>query len=161
MFDEPNFSEDDYPDVFAITLETFVYCSRAADGVDEAEVKCIIEFSQSRSVARSITGVLVFGSGVFFQWVEGPPAAVQGLISNLHNDERHHDIVTLDRSVEKRERIYPHWEMEHVEADDIRSVLEEALESATDDGSVAALTRILEQLALGPLPSLGRANSPR
>lgn len=156
MFDEPNFSEDDYLELAAVTLETFVYCSRAADIVDEAEVRRIIDFSQARNVARGITGVLVFGSGVFFQWIEGPPAEVQGLIANLHNDERHHDIVTLDRSVEKRERLYPHWEMEHVEAEDIRSVLKDALESANDDGSVAALTRILDQLASGPSPSLAR-----
>lgn len=156
MFDEPNFSQDDYLELAAVTLETFVYCSRAADSVDEAEVRRIIEFSQARNVARGITGVLVFGSGVFFQWIEGPPADVQSLIANLHSDERHHDIVTLDRSVEKRERLYPHWEMEHVEADDIRAVLEDALESAHDDSNVAALTRILAHLASAPLPSLGR-----
>ena len=153
MFDEPNFSEDDYHEIAAVTLETFVYCSRAADSVDEAEVKRIIEFSQARNVARGITGILVFGSGVFFQWIEGPPAEVQSLISNLHSDARHYDIVTLDRSVEKRERLYPDWEMEHVEADDIRLVLEEALESAEDAHNIAALTRILGQLASGLLPS--------
>lgn len=156
MFDEPNFSEDDYLELAAVTLETFVYCSRAADSVDEAEVSRIVAFSQARNVARGITGVLVFGSGVFFQWIEGPPAEVQSLIANLHSDERHHDIVTLDRSIEKRERLYPHWEMEHVEAADIRSVLEDALDSANDDSNVAALTRILAHLAAGPLPSIGR-----
>lgn len=153
MFDEPNFSEDDYLE----PLETFVYCSRAAENVDLEEVRRIIEFSQARNVARGITGVLVFGSGVFFQWVEGPPGEVQRLINNLHVDTRHHDIVTLERDVEKRERLYPHWEMEHVEADDIRSVLQDALENAEDDSSVAALTRILAHLGSGPLPSLGLA----
>lgn len=156
MFDEPNVSEEDYLDPAAVTLETFVYCSRAAGSVDEAEVRRIIEFSQARNVARGITGVLVFGSGVFFQWIEGPPDEVQGLISSLHYDERHRDIVTLDRYVEKRERLYPHWEMEHVEADDIRSVLQEALASAEDDSNVAALTRILAHLASGLLSSPGR-----
>jgi hypothetical protein len=156
MFDEPNFSEDDYLELAAVRLETFVYCSRAADSVDEAEVKRIIEFSQARNVARGITGVLVFGSGVFFQWIEGPPPEVEGLIANLHVDPRHHDIVTLDRSIEKRERLYPNWEMEHVEADDIRSVLEDSLQSAEDESNIAALKRILAHLAFGPLPSLGR-----
>lgn len=157
MFDETNLPEDDDLDNEAITLETFVYCSRAADSVDAAEVGRIIEFSQARNVARGITGVLVFGSGVFFQWVEGPPAAVKDLISNLHGDQRHHDIVTLDRNIEKRERLYPHWEMEHVEADDIRSVLQEALETAEDDSNIAALKRILAHLASADLQSLGRA----
>jgi len=100
--------------------------------------------------------VLVFGSGVFFQWIEGPPAEVQSLIANLHSDTRHYDIVTLDQSVEKRERLYPNWEMERVDADDIRAVLEDALESAEDQNNIAALTRIIAHLDTGPLPTVGR-----
>ena len=99
MFDEYNFLVDAEPEYAALTLETFVYCSRAAESVDDAEVDRLIAFSQQRNVARGITGVLVFGSGVFFQWIEGPPADVQTLIANLHSDTRHHDIVTLDQSV--------------------------------------------------------------
>lgn len=157
MFDEPNFSEDYYMELAAVTLETFVYCSRAADTVDLEEVRRIIELSQIRNVSRSVTGVLVFGSGVFFQWVEGPPQEVQRLVDNLYADTRHHDIVTLDRSIEKRERLYPHWEMEHVEADDIRTVLHDALDSAQDASNIAALRRILAHLGTGASPSLGRA----
>ncbi len=61
----------------------------------------MIERSQRRNVAREITGVIVFSSGVFFQWIEGPPAQVKDLIASLHSDPRHYDIVTLDRSVGK------------------------------------------------------------
>jgi hypothetical protein len=157
MFDEPGFSDDADLDPAAIMLETFVYCSRAAVNIDAEEVSRLVAFSQKRNVARGITGVLVFGSGVFFQWIEGPPAEVRTLIANLHSDTRHHDIVTLDQSVEVRERHYPHWEMEPVEPDDLREVLEEALESAVDDSSIAALQRILAHLAAGPLTTLGRS----
>lgn len=156
MFDEFNLPDDADSEHEALTLETFVYCSRAAESVDEAAVNRLIEFSQSRNAARGITGVLVFSNGVFFQWIEGPPVEVKGLIANLHGDTRHHDIVTLDQSVEKRERLYPHWEMEHVEADDIREVLQDALESAEDENNIAALTRILAHLDSGPLPMVGR-----
>lgn len=157
MFDEPGFSDDADLDPAATMLETFVYCSRAADDVDADEVSRLVAFSQKRNVARGITGVLVFGSGVFFQWIEGPPAEVRTLIANLHGDPRHHDIVTLDRSVDLRERLYPHWEMEPVAADDLREVLENALETTEDQASLAALERILAHLAAGPLPSLGRS----
>jgi Sensors of blue-light using FAD len=156
MFDEPGFAVDNDLEPDAIMLETFVYCSLAAEGVDAAEVSRLVEFSQQRNVARDITGVLVFGSGVFFQWIEGPPAEVRSLIENLHGDSRHHDIVTLDRSVEMRERLYPHWEMEQVEADDIREVLEDALQSTEDKGNIASLQRILGHLTSGPLPTVGR-----
>ncbi len=156
MFDEPGFPGGNDLEPDAIMLETFVYCSRAAEGVDAAEVSRLVAFSQARNVARDITGVLVFGSGVFFQWIEGPPAEVRSLIATLHGDSRHHDIVTLDRSVEVRERLYPHWEMEQVEASDIREVLEDALETAEDQSNIAALQRILGHLETGSLSGVGR-----
>ena len=156
MFDEFGIPGDAELDDAAPTLHTFVYCSRAAEGVDDVEVGRIVKAAQHRNLARGVTGVLVFGSGVFFQWIEGPPAQMQTLIANLHGDPRHHDLVSLDQSEERRDRLYPNWEMEQVEADDIRVVLQDALDSAKDDNNIAALTRILEHLASGPLTSLGR-----
>lgn len=154
MFDEYGFPRDADPGHASPMLETFVYCSRAAESVDDAEVGRIIERSQRRNAARDITGVLVFGSGVFFQWVEGPPTQVKNLIAALHGDPRHYDIVTLDRSVERRERLYPNWEMEWVGADDIRAVLRDALDSARDEDNIAALRRILHHLDSRSLETL-------
>ena len=156
MFDEFGFPPGPDLDYAAPILDTFVYCSRAAEGVDGDEVDRMIERSQRRNVERHITGVLVFGSGVFFQWIEGPTAEVEKLIASLHDDPRHYDIVPLDRSVEKRERLYPNWEMERVGADDIRAVLEDALESTEDENNIAALRRILKHLDVGSLATLGR-----
>jgi hypothetical protein len=48
--------------------------------------------------------------------------------------------------------------MERVGADDIREVLQDALESAEDENNIATLKRILDHLATGSLGSLGRAN---
>ncbi|MFK8043536.1 BLUF domain-containing protein [Congregibacter sp.] len=155
MFDEPGFPRDADLEYSGMALETFVYCSRASKGVGDVEVNRIIDFSQRSNAARRITGMLVFGSGVFFQWVEGPPTEVKSLIKSIYGDSRHHDIVELDRSVDNRERLYPAWEMERVEADDIRTVLQDALESAEDENSVAALKRILVHLGSAPLASLG------
>ncbi len=155
MFDEPGFPSAPDLDFAALTLQHFVYCSRAAEGVDDLEVGRIVEFSQRRNVARGITGVLVFSSGVFFQWIEGPPVEVQRLMASLHGDARHNDVVPLDMSIEKRERLYPNWEMELVKAEDIRVVLHDALETAEDENNVAALKRILQHLNSAPLTSLG------
>ncbi|WBH15957.1 BLUF domain-containing protein [Sphingomonas radiodurans] len=156
MFDEYGFPGDADVDPAAPTLYTFVYCSRAAEGVDEAEVHRLIEAAQRHNHDHGITGVLVFGSGVFFQWIEGPGAEVQKLIASLHGDPRHYDIVELDRSEDKRERLYPSWEMERVDADNIRAVLEDALDSAEEEHNIAALTRILAHLDTQPLDTLGR-----
>ncbi|MEG3164456.1 BLUF domain-containing protein [Sphingomonas sp. PB2P19] len=158
MFDEFGIPGGADLDETGPTLSTFVYCSRAAEGVDDVEVDRIIEVAQRRNHARGITGVLVFGSGVFFQWIEGPPAQIETLIASLHRDPRHHDVVPLDRSEENRERLYPNWEMEQVEADGIRAVLQDALESAHDANNVAALTRILKHLDAGELNLHGGSN---
>ena len=157
MFDEFGFPRGADLDDAAPTLYTFVYCSRAAEGVDDVEVGRIVELAQRRNVARGITGVLVFGNGVFFQLIEGPAAQVRKLIANLRSDPRHYDVVSLDWSEERRERLYPNWEMERVAADDIRAVLNDALESSEDENNIAALRRILEHLASGPLESLGQS----
>jgi hypothetical protein len=156
MFDEYGFPRGPESEHDAPLLDTFVYCSRAAEGIDGEAVDRIIERSQRRNVDRQITGVLVFGSGVFFQWIEGPPAEVATLVANLHDDPRHYDVVVLDRSMEKRERLYPNWEMERVGDEDIRAVLEDALESAKGANNIAALKRILKHLDSGPLETLGR-----
>lgn len=49
MFDEPGFLGSADPDDAAPTLCTFVYCSRAAEGVDEIEVGRIVVFAQRRA----------------------------------------------------------------------------------------------------------------
>ena len=158
MFDEFGFPRDDESDNVGPALYHFVYCSRAADGVNADEVDRIVKSAQRNNLAHGITGVLVFGSGVFFQWIEGPAAQIQRLISSLHGDPRHYDIVSLSQGVEERERLYPNWEMEKVEAEDIRTVLQDALESAEDESNVAALNRILEHLASRPMDRLGEAD---
>ena len=157
MFDEYGFSRDGEGagDSDLSMLYHFVYCSRAADGVDDAEVDRIVEAAQRSNQARGITGVLVFGSGIFFQWIEGPATQIKDLIARLHHDPRHHDIVSLSQSEEERERLYPNWTMERVEAEDIRAVLQDALDSAEDKNNATALERILGHLGSQPLLSLG------
>ncbi|GJE14594.1 BLUF domain-containing protein [Methylobacterium longum] len=152
MFDEYGIPQGANLDEAALSkLYHFVYCSRAAEGVDDAEVCRIVETAQRNNLVHGITGVLVFGSGVFFQWIEGPAAEIQKLIATLHRDKRHHDIVSLSQSEEERERLYPNWDMEKVEAEDIRLVLQDAFESAEDKNNRVALKRILKQLDLGAL----------
>lgn len=157
MFDEPGFPGGADLDGGSSMLYTFVYCSRAAKGVDEVEVGRIVEEAQRRNLARGITGVLVFGNGVFFQLIEGPAVEIRKLIATLRSDPRHCDVVSLDWSEERRERLYPNWEMERVTADDIREVLKDALDSSEDENNVSALRRILEHLDLAPLHSLKRS----
>ena len=134
-------------------LYNVVYCSRAAAGVDDAEVARIIAASRRHNPERGITGLLVFGSGIFFQWLEGPRDNVIQLMALLRADTRHNTVVQLSTVEEVRERLFPTWDMELVTTTDIRDVLLDALDSATDAHNAAALRSLLDALDAGDLPS--------
>ena len=138
-------------------LYNMVYCSRAAPGVDDAEVDRIIKSSQRWNPAQGITGLLVFGSGIFFQWLEGPRDNVTQLMANLKKDPRHEDVVQLSAVEEVRERLFPDWDMELVTSADIRDVLLDALAQTKDEKNGAALTQLLTQLDEGQLGGIGQA----
>lgn len=136
-------------------LYNVVYCSRVAKGVDDAAVARIIEASHRNNPRYGITGLLVFGSGIFFQWLEGPRDNVTHLMSTLSKDSRHDTIVPLSESEEVRERVFPEWDMELVTGEDIRDVLTDALDTAEDAGNIEALRELLTQLDSGRLSDLG------
>jgi len=111
-------------------LYNLVYCSRAASGVDDAAVADIIDASRRHNPREGITGLLVFGGGIFFQWLEGPRDNVTHLMHRLSKDVRHDTIIALSESEEVRERLFPDWDMELVSGGDIREVLSDALDAA-------------------------------
>jgi hypothetical protein len=89
---------------------------------------------------------LVFGSGVFFQWIEGPKAEVMSLVKMIETDVRHEMMVTLSTDEEIRERVFPTWDMELVDAEDIQEVLQDALQTTQDERSIVALQLLLDNL---------------
>jgi hypothetical protein len=143
--DEPGLGRQTLP------LYQLVYCSRAAPAVDDSAVQRIVSTAQRKNPLYGITGLLVFGSGIFFQWLEGPRAQVQALLGLLREDPRHADIVLLSESEELRERLFPDWSMERVSADHVRDVLQDALDSATDTDQAHTLAQLLVRLDQGLL----------
>ena len=131
-------------------LRTVVYCSSAAQGVDAATVSQIIATAQRYNPRHGITGILVSGAGLFFQWLEGPPDAIAALMSRIAIDSRHNTVVTLTESDDVRERVFGQWDMELVGAEGIREVLNDALGEAKDAASRRAL-----QLLIGKLDDAG------
>ena len=138
--DEPGFGER-LPLLFNLA-----YCSRATAGVDAAQVDRIIAASHRNNRRMGITGMLVFGGGVFFQWVEGPRASVLRLMEVLRGDPRHDQIVMLSEVEESRERLFPQWDMELVDAEHIRDVLVDAISDADDQHDVEALRALLAEV---------------
>ena len=91
------------------SLHNIVYCSRAVHSVDKEALEKIIATARHHNPRFGITGLLVFGSGVFFQWLEGPKDNVTSLFKMISADARHSDVVLLTQEDEFRERLFPNW----------------------------------------------------
>lgn len=139
-YDEPGFGQKQP------LLANVVYCSRAAANVDAAAVDHIIATSHRNNPRWGITGMLVFGEGIFFQWLEGPRASIQSLMELLRSDARHEQIIMLSEIEESHERLFPQWDMELVEAEHIRAVLVDALEVDHEPHNADALRALLAEL---------------
>ena len=113
-------------------IHNIVYCSQAAQQMDKESIDHIITTSRYNNPRFGITGLLTFGSGFFFQWLEGPEDNVTSLFKIISADPRHCNVVLLTKEDEFRERIFPNWDMELVKAEDISIVLEDAMHEAFD-----------------------------
>ena len=93
-------------------LFNLVYASTVTDKVSSADIDDIISASHRNNSLVGITGILVLGSGIFFQWIEGPKEEVMSLVKLIETDRRHELMTVLSTDEEIRERIFPSWDME-------------------------------------------------
>lgn len=127
-------------------MHNLIYCSLAAPHLDPSEVAKIVATAKHHNPRYGITGLLVYGSGIFFQWLEGPKAQVTRLMQIITQDPRHSNVVVLSEEDEVRERLFPNWDMELVEAAEISDVLHGALKEASDDKQKQMLSLFLAEL---------------
>ena len=127
-------------------MHNLIYCSLAAPNLDPAEVPKIIATARHYNPRYGITGLLVYGSGIFFQWLEGPKENVASLMKIISQDPRHLNVVVLSQEDEIRDRLFPDWDMELVEAAESGEVLEGALKEASDDKQKQMLAMFLTEL---------------
>ena len=127
-------------------LFSLAYCSRAVQHLSSADIEAIVSNARIHNSKCRITGWLVYGSGIFFQWLEGEREAVKRLMTSIAADTRHSTIVVLSESEEIRERLFGDWDMELVSAQDIRSVLADALAESTNRRSNEALLTLFKEL---------------
>ena len=125
--------------------------------MDAAAIAKIIATAKHHNPRFGITGLLVFGSGIFFQWLEGPRDNITSLMQIITADPRHSSVVLISEENEVRDRLFPDWDMELVEAADIRDVLADAMQEATDAKQKQVLAQLLDELKAGSLGELGAA----
>lgn len=106
-----------------------VYASRANfpastnNATLNADVARILMQSRKNNPANGLVGALYFGDGCFFQCLEGPTDAVDGLYTRLHRDPRHTDLKVLSRVAIER-LTFSKWFMKFVpNASAVRDVL--------------------------------------
>lgn len=94
------------------TLEQLVYCSRSRLSPDNeaAAIADIVHVAAFMNARSAITGALTLQNGMFIQFLEGPPSALDILMLHLHFDERHEDIEVVARADIER-RSFPAWGM--------------------------------------------------
>jgi hypothetical protein len=115
--------------------------------MDKDALDQIIATAKHHNPRFGITGLLVYGSGIFFQWLEGPKDNVTSLLKIISADPRHSNVVVLTQEDEIRERLFPNWDMELVEAADIEVVLEDAMSEASDPKQKKALSKMLQEVS--------------
>ena len=142
----PYFGDEPYAGQNYPLLYNTVYCSRASQGVGQSVIDDIIRSAQRHNSENGITGLLVFGCGVFFQWLEGPRDNIMQLMALIEKDPRHQSIIYLSSGEEVRERLFPDWAMELVSADNVREVLLDARNNANDQRNQDALDQLLAEL---------------
>ena len=128
------------------SIHNIVYCSQAAQHMDKQALEKIIATARHHNPIFGITGLLVFGSGIFFQWLEGPKDNVTSLFEIISKDPRHSNVVLLTKEDEFRERLFPNWDMELVAAEDISNVLEDAMHTISDPNHKKALINMVQEL---------------
>jgi hypothetical protein len=96
-------------------LVRLLYVSKlaAAQSTSAGSVEAILAHSRQSNPVAGITGILVYGDGLFLQAIEGGRAAVSALYSRISKDARHTD-VTLLSFEEILERRFGSWTMGQV-----------------------------------------------
>lgn len=127
-------------------LDSISYCSRGKPDLDGEAFKQIISVARRNNAIHGITGLLVHGGGLFFQWIEGPPEALQNLMANICEDPRHDSVVILGKNFGEPERVFPQWDMEPVGPKEIHEVLVDAIGSIKTETNGALLELLLSHI---------------
>ena len=91
-------------------LSRLIYVSKLAPSVDHRAIRDILAASQRNNQPRGVSGLLMFNSGFFLQWLEGERRAVNERFARIAQDNRHTDPMLLDyRAVLSRQ--FSEWNM--------------------------------------------------
>ncbi len=108
----PSPGENAWPNrpVGSAHLSTVVYRSQAVREMSPPALRDLTLSSQERNRREAVTGLMLYDGGQFFQWLEGPPASLDRLMSSIRQDPRHTDIEILNNQSAPA-RTFGDWNM--------------------------------------------------
>jgi len=91
-------------------LCSVVYRSRAVTALSDFDLYRLVQVAQARNATESITGLMLYDDGRFYQWLEGPVDNVARIMRLIRTDRRHTDIEILsDKPTASRQ--FGDWKM--------------------------------------------------
>lgn len=87
-----------------------IYTSISAQELSQQDVLNILTKAVERNAERSVTGMLIYDQGSFWQALEGSHIDVMDAYDRIATDPRHHDVTLL--SIEENvQRMFPKFSM--------------------------------------------------
>lgn len=82
----------------------------------------LLNQANTNNQKTGITGILLYRSGLFMQYLEGSKNAVQNLYTKIKKDPRHTSLIKMHERY-TRARVFKNWAMEFRHLDKINSLL--------------------------------------
>ena len=99
-------------------LKRITYISSFVQEMTDGELEELGRQAAKNNAENDITGVLMAKGGIFFQIIEGPEEAIDGLYSAILKDPRHDKITTLGIQIgDDLDRLFPNWHMKEINLD--------------------------------------------
>lgn len=97
-------------------LTHLIYTSAATKEFDPSALKTILKLARSNNAQRSVTGMLLYTSGSFFQVLEGEEATLMELFAHIALDPRHESVTKIIHEP-IAQRSFSDWTMGFLEGD--------------------------------------------
>jgi len=91
-------------------VKQIVYRSKATLDITPEIIGDILAVAQENNTRYAITGLLLYGDGVFMQVLEGSPDAADEIYARIRHDPRHCDVRDIYTGYADF-RSYPDWQM--------------------------------------------------
>jgi len=98
-------------------MKRMTYVSRYSKPLTERDLDQLGEQAAAKNQELGVTGVLMASGGLFYQVLEGPEEAIDGLFAAIESDDRHTDVLVLGVEEGVSARHFPDWSMRIVNLD--------------------------------------------